>query len=132
VLDGELVAWGDDGLPSFPRLCDRVLHRRRGIPVSLLVFDVLEVEALPTLKQPYRERRAIPEALELGPPALVDDEPELLAPRRRMRARAPPAAAAHGLAGTNAVNHGQSGSTTLIPLNRGASRRIALIGGKDD
>lgn len=23
ALDGELVAWGDDGLPSFPRLCER-------------------------------------------------------------------------------------------------------------
>jgi hypothetical protein len=58
VLDGELVAWGDDGLPSFPRLCDRILHRRRGIPVSYIVFDVLEVEGHPTLRQPFRERRA--------------------------------------------------------------------------
>jgi hypothetical protein len=25
AVDGELVAFGDDGLPSFPRLCDRML-----------------------------------------------------------------------------------------------------------
>jgi bifunctional non-homologous end joining protein LigD len=34
VLDGELVALGEDGLPSFPRLSDRVLHGRDGIPIS--------------------------------------------------------------------------------------------------
>jgi bifunctional non-homologous end joining protein LigD len=26
AVDGELVAFGDDGLPSFPRLCDRMLY----------------------------------------------------------------------------------------------------------
>jgi bifunctional non-homologous end joining protein LigD len=26
VLDGELIALGDDGLPSFPRLSNRILH----------------------------------------------------------------------------------------------------------
>ena len=26
AVDGELIAFGDDGLPSFPRLCDRMLH----------------------------------------------------------------------------------------------------------
>jgi ATP-dependent DNA ligase len=26
AVDGELVAFGDDGLPSFPRLCERMLH----------------------------------------------------------------------------------------------------------
>jgi ATP-dependent DNA ligase len=41
VLDGELVALGKDGLPSFPRLSDRVLHGRDGIPISYVVFDVL-------------------------------------------------------------------------------------------
>ena len=29
AVDGELVAFGDDGLPSFPRLCDRMLHGKR-------------------------------------------------------------------------------------------------------
>ena len=29
TLDGELVAFGEDKLPSFPRLCERML---RGVP----------------------------------------------------------------------------------------------------
>ncbi len=32
TLDGELVAFGEDKLPSFPRLCERMLHRRPGFP----------------------------------------------------------------------------------------------------
>jgi ATP-dependent DNA ligase len=30
ILDGELTALGDDGLPSFPRLSERVLHGHGG------------------------------------------------------------------------------------------------------
>ena len=30
AVDGELVAFGDDGLPSFPRLCDRMLQASAG------------------------------------------------------------------------------------------------------
>jgi bifunctional non-homologous end joining protein LigD len=65
VFDGELVAFGDDGLPSFDRLSRRVLHGETSIPVVLIVFDVLE--GLPTLHQPYRERREILELLDFGP-----------------------------------------------------------------
>jgi bifunctional non-homologous end joining protein LigD len=39
--------------------------------VSYIVFDVLAVEGLSTLRQPFRQRRAILEALKLDPPALV-------------------------------------------------------------
>ena len=42
TLDGELVALGEDKLPSFPRLCARMLHGQRGISVAYLIFDVLE------------------------------------------------------------------------------------------
>src|SRR3954467_2251687 len=44
AVDGELVAFGDDGLPSFPRLCDRMLHGKRRIDVMLIVFDVLAID----------------------------------------------------------------------------------------
>jgi hypothetical protein len=44
VLDGELVAFGDDGRPSFPLLSQRMLMKRALIPVVLMVFDVLRVE----------------------------------------------------------------------------------------
>jgi bifunctional non-homologous end joining protein LigD len=73
VLDGELVAWGDDGLPSFPRLCERMLHRQPGISVTYVIFDVLEVEDVSTMLQPYQERRRVLEALELSKPAIRCD-----------------------------------------------------------
>src|SRR2546421_2264307 len=41
LLDGELVAFGLDGRPSFPLLNARVLHGRDAIPVTLMIFDVL-------------------------------------------------------------------------------------------
>jgi bifunctional non-homologous end joining protein LigD len=66
VFDGELVAFGEDGLPSFKRLSRRILHGDSSIPVVLILFDVLEIEGLPTLHQPYRERRAILELLSFG------------------------------------------------------------------
>jgi hypothetical protein len=43
VLDGELVAFGDDGRPSFPLLSRRMLMRRPLIPAVLMIFDVLRV-----------------------------------------------------------------------------------------
>jgi bifunctional non-homologous end joining protein LigD len=65
TLDGELVAWGEDEMPSSPQLGQRVLHGRQGIAVTLFVFDVLCVEGHDTMCLPYLERRAILEALEL-------------------------------------------------------------------
>jgi bifunctional non-homologous end joining protein LigD len=44
VLDGELVAFGDDGRPTFPLLSRRMLMRRTLIPVALMIVDVLRVE----------------------------------------------------------------------------------------
>jgi len=64
-LDGELVALGEDGRPDFHRLSSRMLHGRTGVSLTLFVFDVLAVEGLSTTMQPYLERRAILEQLEL-------------------------------------------------------------------
>jgi hypothetical protein len=41
VLGEELVAFGDDGLPSFDRLSRRILHGDTQIPLALLFFGVL-------------------------------------------------------------------------------------------
>ena len=65
TLDGELIAFGEDKLPSFPRLCERMLHRRVGIPVAYLIFDLLEWRGTPTLDWPYRQRRELLDELEL-------------------------------------------------------------------
>jgi bifunctional non-homologous end joining protein LigD len=65
TLDGELVAWGEDGLPSFPRLCERMFHGRSGIGIAYMVFDVLEWRGAPMLNWPYRQRRELLEDLSL-------------------------------------------------------------------
>src|SRR5215204_1292038 len=67
-LDGELVALDADGRPDFHRLAARMLHGRAGIAATLFVFDVLAVEGLPVTAQPYAERRALLEALDLEGP----------------------------------------------------------------
>ena len=66
MFDGELVAFGADGLPSFGLLSRRILHGDRTIAVALVLFDVLEIEGLSTMRQPYRERREILELLNFG------------------------------------------------------------------
>ncbi len=35
VLDGELVAFNQEGLPWFPSVCDRLLHGDRREPIRL-------------------------------------------------------------------------------------------------
>ena len=64
-LDGELVALAEGGRPDFHRLSSRMLHGRVGVALTLFVFDVLAVQGLSTTVQPYVERRAILEQLEL-------------------------------------------------------------------
>jgi bifunctional non-homologous end joining protein LigD len=68
MLDGELVAW-EDRLPSFPQLCERMLHRARDVSITYLVFDVLYVDGESAMVLPYAERRALLEELELVGPA---------------------------------------------------------------
>lgn len=65
VFDGELVAF-QDGVPHFPLVCSRMLHRKRHVPVAYAVFDVLALDGEPTTHLPYRERRGLLESLELG------------------------------------------------------------------
>src|ERR1051325_9076453 len=44
VLDGELVAFDDEGKPDFPLVCEWMLHRHSTIPLTYIAFDVLSVE----------------------------------------------------------------------------------------
>jgi bifunctional non-homologous end joining protein LigD len=39
TFDGELVAFGEDGTPDFPLLCEKMLMRRPNIAVTYVVFD---------------------------------------------------------------------------------------------
>ncbi|HXQ19485.1 MAG TPA: non-homologous end-joining DNA ligase [Acidimicrobiales bacterium] len=74
LLDGEIVAFDDEGRTSFGLLQQRMhvadaAKARRlaaSVPVSLLIFDVLHVDGRPTLDLPYEERRRLLESLELA------------------------------------------------------------------
>jgi hypothetical protein len=68
VLDGELVALGEDGWPDFPLVCDRLLNGKGRIPLTFVVFDVLEHEGQDTTRLPYSERRSLLESLGLDEP----------------------------------------------------------------
>ncbi|MEA2399915.1 MAG: bifunctional non-ous end joining protein LigD [Thermoleophilaceae bacterium] len=77
ILDGEIVAFDDQGRPSFERLQTRmhlasdsaVRRRMRDTPVSYIVFDLLYLDGHSTLPLPYEQRRELLEALELEGPA---------------------------------------------------------------
>ncbi len=73
VLDGELVAFDEHGLPSFGRLQQRMhltdaAARRRAteIAVVYVIFDVLYLDGASTIRLPYRERRVLLDGLGLA------------------------------------------------------------------
>jgi bifunctional non-homologous end joining protein LigD len=70
VLDGELVAYDDRGLPSFEKLAPR-LHGGLGSPVALVVFDVLRVGGVDVRHLAWAGRRQLLEALGDAEPSLA-------------------------------------------------------------
>jgi len=86
VLDGEIVVFGAGGWPSFEALQQRmnisapaqVRALLASVPVTYLAFDLLFLDGQPLLDQPYTERRALLEQLELNgrhwqtPPSFTD------------------------------------------------------------
>ena len=77
VLDGEVVAFDDEGRPSFERLQSRmhlasdsaVRRRMRDIPATYVIFDLLYLDGHTTMALSYEERRELLEGLELEGPA---------------------------------------------------------------
>jgi bifunctional non-homologous end joining protein LigD len=65
VLDGELVAWKGSE-PYFPLICRRVLNRDMSIPLTYIVFDVLQLDGTDVSDRPYSERRKLLESLYLN------------------------------------------------------------------
>lgn len=67
VLDGELVAFGDDGRPSFERLQQRmgltspsvIRRRREDVPVAYVLFDLLFLDGHSTMRLPYEQRHKL-------------------------------------------------------------------------
>jgi bifunctional non-homologous end joining protein LigD len=96
VLDGEVVALGPEGKPSFQTL-QRRMHvvsahdvrvRMADTPVIFLAFDLLRLDGSVTVERPYTERRARLEELGLSannwqtPPSQVGDGDSVLAVSR--------------------------------------------------
>lgn len=83
VLDGEIVAFDEQGRPSFARLAPRIQGAPRGPgerPVTYVVFDLLRLRGVDLVGRPYDERRAllresvVPSAHVLVPDAFDDGE----------------------------------------------------------
>jgi len=72
ILDGELVALGEDGWPYFPLVCQRLLNGDERIRLVHVIFDLLE-------------------ALGAGPGAVADRDDQVasvaIRERERLRAR---------------------------------------------
>ena len=81
VIDGEIIALGEDGRPSFSRLQRRMhvsnqreARRRASVdPVTFVAFDLLYVDGHSLVGAPYDERRSRLEALQLSGRDLHDD-----------------------------------------------------------
>jgi bifunctional non-homologous end joining protein LigD len=75
VLDGEIIAFDDEGRPSFQALQERMHVRGRELaglverrPVTLMLFDVLWLDGEPLTELTYDERRVRLEELALDGP----------------------------------------------------------------
>ena len=71
VLDGEIVAFNDEGKPSFHRLQERLgvfgleaERRMHATPVVFVVFDILALNGIPTVNLPLTSRRAVLDQLD--------------------------------------------------------------------
>jgi bifunctional non-homologous end joining protein LigD len=66
TLDCELVAFGPDGAPDFPLVCERMLMCRSHVQVTLVIFDLLSLRRRSLLNLPYSKRCQELEALDLN------------------------------------------------------------------
>jgi bifunctional non-homologous end joining protein LigD len=68
VLDGELVAFDENGLPSFERLQQRIHQTDEAVvrPVTYVIFDLLYLDGHDLTAEPYARRRELLEGLELS------------------------------------------------------------------
>ena len=144
VLDGEVVAFGDDGWPEFEALQQRMniasaaqaRALAASVPVSYLAFDLLWRDDKPLIDQPYADRRT-------GLDGLGPDRRQLAGPAvlHRHRRRG----CAGGLAGATAGRHrGQAGAVQIragppvtvlaedqeLPAPGGGRRRLAAGRGR--
>jgi bifunctional non-homologous end joining protein LigD len=98
VLDGEVIAVGKDGRPSFELLQGRmgltaeadIRRRMKEMPVGYVIFDLLYLDGHLTLELPYSERRRLLEEQKLKgpywqtPPSTAGDGEGTLEASRRL------------------------------------------------
>jgi bifunctional non-homologous end joining protein LigD len=82
VLDAEIVAFNDHGVPHWPLVCQRLLHGDESVPLTLMIFDVLRHDGDDLTRRPYSARRALLDSLALDgdcwrTPEAFDDGPAL-------------------------------------------------------
>jgi bifunctional non-homologous end joining protein LigD len=93
LVDGEIIALNERGLPDFRTLQDRMHVRKaanalrlsREVPATYMVFDLLRLDGRDLADQPWEERRGLLDTLDLGrdgthrwaSPASYDDGPML-------------------------------------------------------
>lgn len=96
LIDGEIVAFGADGRPSFARLQQRLgvggadaSRRAAQVPVVFAAFDLLHLNGMSTRSLPWTDRRSLLERIWPGDgpawrlPAVHDDGDSLLAAVRK-------------------------------------------------
>ena len=84
VLDGEIVAYDDDGKPSFERLQSRIhlqghraLEAAASTPINYAVFDLLERHGTPVIGAPIEERAELLSTIDFPEPVIrVEQIPE--------------------------------------------------------
>jgi len=77
IVDGEIVAFDDQGRPSFERLQSRMhlsteaaaKRRSKDVPVTYVAFDLLWLDGHLTTGLPYRDRRCLLTELDLNGPS---------------------------------------------------------------
>jgi bifunctional non-homologous end joining protein LigD len=67
ILDGELVVVGAGGRPDFDALSAR-MKQASGMPVTLMLFDLLHLDGQDTTRLPLEDRRALLSGLGLNGP----------------------------------------------------------------
>jgi bifunctional non-homologous end joining protein LigD len=76
LLDGEMVVLGEDGVPSFTALAERMHVREKGraarlaasMPATYMIFDLLRLRGANLARWSYVERRRALDTLDLGGP----------------------------------------------------------------
>ena len=76
VLDGEIIAFDDQGTPRFERLQERmnlvrdvdIRRKAREVPIAYMIFDLLYLDGRSLMALPYRSRRELLDGLALEGP----------------------------------------------------------------